>query len=431
MSFMEQTKHPKIVQKLLLRTFFLLLAVAGVFLGIQYVLQWREDPDTGVIDSNGMVAALEILDDGQQVVLFDKDGKKVQSPDYKPGKTDRDIVWRPDGNRVFFSSDRTDGAYHLFRWNPGSEKVDQKSTGTLSKFDPSFPVVDTADASAIKLAGDTAMITQGGFVLDFNIRKSTAQQLLPPPGGVTMGADEEGGGGSGQFDSVYKKYGTAFRTARWIKNQEYIAAIMKSDVGEVLIIQKMAAKDPSELVPRPVFGGDRIDMDVDPSTGNVVFTILNFQFPDPENIPAGNIKNGRAVKPFVHGIFVMDPTKTGNDSLAPIAISQDDKMAFGPVSVSPDGSQIATTTGVFDGTNFEPAGMAVMPLQPGGMQAGTPVVSGKIYEITWHPNGETLIFIKRVGSERAIYKINKDGSTEVKVSDGGNFMTPKFSPQSK
>lgn len=426
---MEQ-KHPKIVQKLLLRTFLLLVAVAGVFLGIQYVLNWREDPDTGTIDSDGMIAALELNDDGQQVVLFDKAGAKVPSPDYKPGKSDRDIVWRPDGNRVFFSSDRTDGAYHLFRWNPGSEKVDQKSTGTLSKFDPSFPIVDISDAAATKLAGDTALITQGGFVLDFNIRKSTSQQLLPPPGGVTTGADEESGG-SGQFDSVYKKFGNAFRTARWIKGQEYIAAIMKADEGEVLIIQKLRATQDSELLPRPVFGGDRIDMDVDPKTGNVVFTVLNFQFPDKENIPETNMKDGKAVKPFIHGIFVMDPTNAGTDSLIPIAISQDDKMAFGPVSVSPDGSQIATTTGKYDGTNFSPAGLAVMPLQPGGMQAGTPVVGGEIYELSWHPNGQTLVFIKRVGSERAIFKINKDGSTETKVSDGGNFMTPRFSPQSK
>lgn len=426
---MEQ-KQPKIVQKLLLRTFFLLMSVAAIFVGIRYVLDWREDPDSGTIDSNGMIAAIEILDDGQQAVLFDAAGAKVPSPDYEPGKMDRDLVWRPDGNRIFFSSDRGESAYHIFRWNPGSKKVDQRSTGTLSKFDPSFEYADPSNAAAVKLAGETALITQGGFVLDFNVRKATTLQMLPPARGVTVGADEESGS-SGQFDAIYKRYGNAFRTARWLKNQEYIAAIMKRDEGEVLIIQKVNAADASELMPRALFGGDRIDMDVDPKTGNLVFTVLNFQFPDLDNIPPDNIKDGKVVKPFTHGIFIVDPSVKGVDAIAPIAISQDDKLAFGPAAVNPDGSQIATTTGTYDGVNFEPAGLAVMPLQPGGMQGGTAVVSGQIYELSWHPNGESLLYIKRAGSERAIYKIGRDGSAETKVSSGGNYMTPKFSPQSK
>ncbi len=427
---MEQQKHPKIVQKLLLRTFFLLLSVAAVFLGIQYVLQWREDPDTGTIDSDGMVAAIEILDEGQQAVIFDKTGSKIPSPDYETGKTDRDIVWRPDGNRLFFSSDRKESAFHLFRWNPGSKAVDQRSTGTLSKFDPSFPTADIADKAAVNLAGQSAMITQGGFVLDFNVRKSTSQQLLPPPGGVTVGADE-GAGGSGQFDAMYKKYGNAFRSARWIKGQGFIAAIMKGDEGEVLIIQKVGAKTPQELLPRPIFGGDRIEMDVDPKTGNLVFSILNFQFPDPDNIPAANIKDGKVVKPFTHGMFILDPEKQGNEAILPLAISGDDKMAFGAPVVSPDGSQFATVAGTYDGDSFIPGSLIVAPLQPGGIQAGAQVIAGNIFEVSWHPNSETLLYIKRSGQERAIYKIGKDGSSETKVSDGGNFMTPRYSPQTK
>lgn len=424
-------KQPRIVQKLLLRTFFLLLAVAGVFLGIQYLLNWRKDADSGTSDTGAMIAALEILNEGQQAVIFDSTGKKIPSPDYKAGKTDRDIVWRPDGNRIFFSSDRTEGAYHLFRWNIGSEKVDQRSTGTLSKFDPSFATVsDHSDKSAVEAAGLTALITQGGFVLAFDIRETSSQQLLPPPGGVTVGSDE-GSGGSGQFDALYKRFGNSFRTARWAGSGEHIAAIMKGDDREVLVIQKLGGKTPEEAVPVALFGGERIDMDIDPKTGKVVFTVLNFKFPDMDNIPAENIKNGRAVKPFLNGVFAIDPMKTGKESIIPIAVSNDDKMAFGPVSVSPDGSQIAVTTGSYDGINFQPGGLAVMPLQPGGMQVGSPVIGGKIFEVSWHPDGETLVFIKRDGSERAIYKINRDGSAQTKISDGGNYMTPKLSPQSK
>jgi hypothetical protein len=427
-------KQPKIVHRLLVRTFILLLAVAGVFLGIQKVLEWRKDPDAGTSDTNGMIAAIEILPEGQQVVVFDSAGKKFKSPDYEQGKTDRDIAWRPDGNRLFFSSDRKEGAYHLFRWNLGTESVDQRSTGTLSKFDPSFQATPpTADAATLAAAGNTALITQGGFVLAFDVREATSQQLLPPPGQVTVGA-EEGSGGTGQFESLYKRFGTSFRSARWAGGgDEYIVAIMKGDEGEVLLVQRnpLLAKEVDDLVPRPVFGGERIDVDVDPQTGIVAFTVLNFRFPDMENIPKENIKDGKAVKPFIHGVFLVDVNKTGSDAITMVALSNEMDKAFGAPAFSPDGTQIAITTGRYDGTNYDPAGLVLMPAQAGGMGAGTPLIAGKIYEASWHPNGSTLAFIKRDGKERAIYKINKDGSGETKVSDGGNYMVPKFSPQSK
>jgi Tol biopolymer transport system component len=423
-------KQPKIVQKLLLRTFILLLAVAGVFLGIQWVLDWRKDADAGTSDTNGMIAALEILDEGQRAVIFDSAGNKVPSPEYASGKTDRDIVWRPDGNRLFFTSDRKEGAFHLFRWNIGKGTVDQRSTGTLSKFDPSFPTVtDYSDKAEVEAAGNTALLTQGGFVLAFDIRETSSQQLLPRPSGVSVA--EEGGGGAGQFDALYKRYGNSFRSARWAGNGEYVAAIMKGDEGEVFIVQKLEGSTAEDAMPRAYFGGDRIDMDVDPKTGRIVVTVLNFQFPDLENIPRENIKNGRSVKPFLNGVFAVDPTKVGQASLTPIALSNDLKMSFGAPAVSPDGTQIAITTGSYDGATFAPAGLALMPLQAGGMQSGKPIVGGRIFEVSWHPNGETLTYIKRLESERAIFKINKDGSTETKVSTGGDYMTPKFSPQSK
>ncbi|MBC8063216.1 MAG: hypothetical protein H7Y17_00175, partial [Chlorobia bacterium] len=71
------------------------MSVAAVFLGIRYLLAWREDPDSGTSDTAGMVAAIEVLPDGQQAILFDSAGKKIPSPDYPANKTDRDIAWRP------------------------------------------------------------------------------------------------------------------------------------------------------------------------------------------------------------------------------------------------------------------------------------------------------------------------------------------------
>jgi len=431
-----QDKQPKIVHKLLVRTFILLLAVAAVFVGIQWVLKWRKDPDSGTADTNQMIAAIQIHEEGQQAVLFDASGNKTPSPEYQPGKTDRDLAWRPDGNRLFFVSDRKQDSFQIYRWNPARGAVDQRSTGTLSKFDPSFPIVDLSESAALASAGQKVLITQGGFVLEYDLKESTSQQLLPPPSGVTVGA-EEGAGGSGQLDALYKRYGNAFRVARWIKNGAYIAAIMKGDEQETLIIQQMTAATgtPEEqmlqLAPRAVMGGDRIDMDVDPKTGNLVFTVLNFQFPDRDNIPERNIKNGRVVKDFVNGIFIYDPSKPTEEALLPIAISNDPKNAFGPAVCGPDGSKVMVTTGSYDGATYTPAGLAILPNTPGGIQSGTPLIGGAIYEASWHPAGTSVTYIKREGGKRSIYKINVDGSGETKVSDDGNYMTPFFSPQSK
>ena len=432
-----EEKQPKIVHKLLVRTFLLLVTVAAVFVGIQYVLGWRKDPDSGVADTKQVIAAIQILENGQQAVLFDSAGKKTPSPDYVDGKTDRDIAWRPDGNRLYFVSDRKQDAYHIYRWNPASGAVDQRSTGSLSKFDPSFPIPTSDEGAALSNAGKNALIIQGGFVLNFDLTESTSQQLLPPPSGVTVGA-EEGAGGSGQFDALYKKYGNAFRAARWLKGGDYIAAVMKGDEHETLIIQRMTAADASseeermmQLAPRALMGADRIDMDVDPTTGNLIFTILNFQFPDRDNIPERYIKNGRVVKDFLNGLFTYDPTKAANEALTAIAMSNVEKNAFGPPACSPDGSKILVATGSYDGNSFTPVSLAVIPNTIGGIQNGSLLVRGAIFEASWHPSGTSIAYVKRDGGKRSIFKINADGSAETKISDDGDYMTPIFSPQSK
>jgi len=425
---MEQ-KQPKIVQKLLLRTFFLLLTVAAVFLGIQFILNWRKDPDTGPANTIGMIAAIQIHDEGQQAVIFDKDGKKTPSPEYTPGKTDRDIVWLPNGNRLYFTSDRKEAAFNLYRWNPDKGTVVQRSSGSLSRFDPSFvPLEPGASKAELDGSGKFSLMTQGGFVLEFDMSELTSCQLLPPPGGVTQGADE-GAGGSGQFDAIYKRLGNSFRTARMLKNQDYIVAVMKQDEGEVLVYQKLSGSAPEEQLPKAVMAGEHIDIDIDPKSGAVVFTVLSFQYPDRENIPKDKIKNGKVVRDFEHGVFMFNPYLPSSEMLQYIAVSRVPGQAFGPAVVSPDGNRIALTTGSYDGTTYTPAGMALMPLQKGGMAGGTPLVAGHIYEINWHPSGEKLTYIKSEGRSRSIYTISADGSSETKVSDDGAYMTPKFSPQ--
>ena len=72
-----------------------------------------------------------------------------------------------------------------------------------------------------------------------------------------------------------------------------------------------------------------------------------------------------------------------------------------------------------------------MPLQPNGGSAGAPIAKGTIYEPSWSPAGDKIVFARReVDGKRSIFSINKDGTGERKISDGkGNYGFPKFSPQ--
>jgi len=427
---MQQPKQPKIVQKLLLRTFFLLMSVAAIFLIIQKVLDWRADPDSGSADTSGMIAAVQILDEGQQAVIFDKTGQKITSPGYESGKSDRDIAWLPDGNRLYFVSDRRESAYNLYRWNTESKAVDPRSSGSLSRFDPSFLAVpDLTDSAAIKDADNSPLLVQGGFVIQYDLKNSASHQLLPPPGGVTQGT-EEGDGGTGQFDTLYKKFGNSFKTARWGVDKDLVAAVMKRDVGELLIVQKLNAADQKDLIPLPLMGGEHVFVDVAPKTGVIVFTVQAFEFVDPDNPEPQFVKNGKAIKPFSHGVFAFDPAQRKSVRLVQVPTDKDSNC-FGPPSVSPDGSQVVVTTGTWDGTDFKPAGMIIMPVEDGGIGKGSLIAKGEIYEPSWHPNGHTLVYVKRENGKRGIYTIEKDGSGEKKIADDGNYMQPKFSPQSK
>lgn len=422
------SKQPKIVQKMLLRTFFLLLAVAGIFLGIQKVLDWRKDPDSGTYDSEGDIAAIQVLENGQQAVIFDNEGKKIPCPDYEDGKTDRDIVWRPDGNRLFLSSDRKSSAYNLYRWNPGSGAVTQKGLTTTSRFNPTFGNdFDPADPGSVAAASNEALITQGGFILNMDLKEDSTTQVLPIARGVTVGS-EEGSGGEGQLDSIYKAYGRSFRSARWAMGGEYICAIMNRDEGECFISQRSPFRSKELELPKGLFAGEKLWMDSNPKTGEVVVVVRDYDFPDLDKIPEEYIKNGKAVKPFRNGIFSWNPAE---QKLTRIAIQLDQKIAFASPAVSPDGSQVAVVAGEWDGTNFVPKALVLSPIQEGGIQVASPLVSGTIYEPAWSPDGKKLVYAKRVDGKRAIFTIDKDGANEKKVSDDGDYLTPQFSPQLK
>ena len=114
--------QPKISQRMLLRFAIGLIVLAALFYGYQWWKDYTKDPDLPLEnDTAGMIAALQLGEEGNQVVVFTKEGELRKSPGYQPGKNDKELTWRPDGNRLFFTSDREETSFHVYRWNFGSD----------------------------------------------------------------------------------------------------------------------------------------------------------------------------------------------------------------------------------------------------------------------------------------------------------------------
>src|SRR4051812_27068230 len=102
-----EPKQPKIIRKLLIRTALLLFTLAAAFFVIRFVMDYMGGRlDLGHADTVGTVAAVRFTPEGSQLVLIHPDGKIQEAPKYTAGKQDREAAWPPDGERIYFSSDR-------------------------------------------------------------------------------------------------------------------------------------------------------------------------------------------------------------------------------------------------------------------------------------------------------------------------------------
>jgi len=437
MSSTPSTTQPqaKISQKLVVRTLIGLVLLAILF----GAYRWFQNVDLEYLDTQadtaGMVAAIQFLDEGQKAVVFKPDGTIIENRGHAAGTIDRDLVWQPDGNRLFFVSDRGESksgaqavkAFNIFGWNPvANDEPNQRTIGTRGSSYPSF-----ADEKSID-QNKTALITSGGFVLEFNPKDRSTRQVLPPLGREvsTSESDEGGAGTDSQFGAAYGKLGNSFRIAKWLRGKQFIAAVIRRDAGEILVIQPMTEKDGRFPPPRPVVAGSRIDISVSPKDGSLAYSVQDFQFPDPDRIPEEFRQGNKITRPFAHMIGVLDPEKQPEP---PVAASPNDQAAFGTPVFSPDGASVALTIGEYKDGAMSPKALIVMPARTSGGQAGARLILGEVYEPSWHPSGNSLVYIKRdPDGKRSVYTVNKDGSGERSLSGGrGNFAYPTFSPQSK
>lgn len=418
------TPQPKILQKMLLRFAIGLFLMAGLFFGYQWLRDRGEDLDFGTADTAGWLAAIELLDEGARAVVVLPDGTIRPSPGHTETTVDRDLSWRPDGNRLFFLSNREGSAFNIYRWNLASNDVVVRSFGTRSKGRPTFLPPDVPGAN------ETALITSGGFVLEYNPRDGSTFQVLPPVTKERLGDQAEGTGALGQFDALYQRLGTAFRAASWMRRRDQIVAVMTRDIGEVLIVQDLGSRTP----PIPVVAGMRIDFDVNQRNGDVYFTVQDFMFVDERNVPPEFIKDGVATPPFRAAIGRISAPRNGQPAQPEIlAASIDDETGFVGVRVAPDGSAFLFLTGPATGNgNITVDSLSLAPT--GGRPIGDRalrLIRGRVFEPSWAPDSQTIAYAKYdEQNKRSIFTVCRDGSNETNITKGkGDFAFPLFSPQ--
>ena len=419
------TAQPKISQKMILRTAILLFVLAIMFVGYRYVESQHGDFNFGDANSSGLISAIQTKDNGQEAVIIHPDGAITGTAAWKDGVSDRDVVWQPDGRFLYFVSDRTGNTYHLYRWNPAQDSADQMTGGTRGRSAPSFPADDATDAA------DYMLMICGGVIQGFDPKRKITPQILPKPtANITQSTDVEESGSEGEFQALYGKIGTAFRSARYIKGNRFIVAVIERDNGEVLIAQEVEPKD-GKPHPFSIIAGGHIDYDVNPKDGSVVFTVQNFQFPDPDHVPTEFIKNNKVTRPVNHAIGMFDPDNPG---LVMIGRRMDDKVAFGAPAISPDGASVLLTEGPYDPTtqSMQSQQMISCPIKQQGLQMNSTVVRGEVYEPSWSPDGSKIVFVMRNHGKRDIYTMSSDGSSQTDLTSGkGDFSFPRFSPQVK
>src|SRR5579884_322901 len=158
------TAQPKISQRLILRTAILLFVMALLFWGFRVFEDQHGDYDRGG-DSAGMIAAIQVKDNGQEAVLIHPDGTIVGTDNWKDGATDRDLAWQPDGRFLFFVSDRDGGTFHLVRWNPSATSTSPLTAGTRGRSSPTFAADSPTDPN------DSMLLICGGDVQGFDPKK--------------------------------------------------------------------------------------------------------------------------------------------------------------------------------------------------------------------------------------------------------------------
>ena len=427
---MQTTQLPKILQRKRNVWAILAFVIAVLVYGYQWLKDRDADIDLGSVQSKGWISMVSLKPGGSVAAILKPDGTVLEAPGAKPESSDRDVVWRPDGNRLFFSSDRESGAYNIFRWNLSTDVVMKRTIGKIGKSDPSF-VPDVKE-------GDPLFI-YGGLIWELDPKSGKAKKVFPPDDGSKKGEvnlNDEGNG-----ESPGSVFGTGAeikaRTARYIGNREYLAFVRRTEDGEQLIVTKLDNPKPEDKITVAV--GDKIYFDIDQAHKRVVYCVDHFRWPDMSKVPAQFIQKDRVTVPFQHLVAFYDVgSKEGFEPKDTIVTTPDDKAAFSSIAVSPDGNNLAMLVGPFVNGGVDARGLVKMPVKSGGGREGGMLApnknapfNGLVYTPCWNPDGSKIAFALAVsGGKRDICEIGSDGSGFINLTNGkGTYTQPQYSPQ--
>lgn len=406
------------------------LAIMGVILvALIYGFYWFVGQKGDIIlgsDTSGMISAIKLQDQGSQAVVIDQSGKVTESPNYVVGKSDRDLAWDPAGNRLFFISDRKDESFHIFRWDPQRSEVAQKSIDRAGR---SSLVFDSEDNGSGELVG---LVLVRGTVQEFTPKTAKSRQVMPP---TTRGQEDSGSGSSSTFELIYKRHGRSFKAARWFGNRRYVAAVMnREDRGQSLIVQdSLPDEEGKTKPPKLIFLGEKINIAVDPITGNLVFTIAEIlPVLDQDGKPVKGPDDKPIIYEFSHGIFMLNVTD-GKFELQPIGTSPQKDICFGNPVPSPDGKNLMFLVGKYSGEgNMEITSLESCDLAPSGVNNHQTIAPGSVADPSYSKDGNKILYVKEDAGKQAIFMANKDGSDAKNLTgSSGDYASPLFSPQFK
>jgi hypothetical protein len=386
--------------KAVVRMIIGLFAIAGLFLLYRWWENLTADPDLGSLDSTGMVAAIEYLPDGgSRVVVFDEDGEKREVPNYSEGANDEDPVWRPDGQRVFFVSDRENRSHNIYRWNLATDAVESRYESDRSAGSPSFGPFGWPDQT------DSALITLGGNVFSFDQHRKATRQVLPPL--EFAGAQGESEQAMDAIKVAYERVGNSFTKAVWGMDRKVIYAIMQRESDQVFVICYLEQIGEVAPMPVPVLAGQSLQFDV-ARDGKIVVSVQGFEFVDPAQIPTEMIRNGRAFKPFRNAVYVMALAEDGQITPPQLLYTDQADLGIQPGDMNPEHRAEHNVPDGVEGVLVEqvaPGGAAdQMGIKPGDVITA---VNGKP---TPDPNTMFNVVVEVLLGEKATFTINTAGT---------------------
>ena len=422
-----QPRTAKINRRHVQRAITLVAVLLVVTYGYFWLRSKHGDPDLLHAPANtvGEIAAIEVKGEGSQAVIIKPDGTIVGSPEYKDGTVDQYVTWRPDGGRIFFVSDREENLQHIFRWDPDTGTIERR---TIDKRPKGFLNFDVPGESS-KSATSDAVVISAGQVSAIDANSGESHQLLPPP---DKDAASGAGGENGSENPMeqYSQFGVSFVRAYYLKDKSYMVAVLnREDGGQAMIVQDMTQK--SE--PVGICQAQHIEVTVGQLTGQIAFAAEDMEIPDwyPDAIKEKFRKGNTIVWPFKHLLGIISDPKNPT-KLAPILVSQDDKMTFGDPVFSPDESEIAFLVGGYQTGIFQHTGLISVPAHENASKAIRPISPGDFSHISWSPDGSKIIAIQAMptGGHDIISIPDQSGAKATDITQGkGDFSEAVMSPQ--